>query len=110
MLLDEIFGTECEIVYVDDKGNELVDESAIRQFKLVGGQIAKRFRCLAGPKAGKLVKSPADCGVRKDPKKVRQGKRVMQQKGSIIQRKAAISKRKAPSKRVAKLNQQLSKK
>jgi len=118
MLLSDIFDNNnpddilegCEVVYLDSDGNELLDENAIRQFKMVGGKIEKRFRCLAGPKAGRLVSKPGDCGVRKDPKKIRAGRRVMQQKGAIIRRKGSITKKRAGTKRVAKMNQLLSKK
>lgn len=99
---------ECEVVYCDEDGNELLDEAAIRQFKKQGSSIVKKFRCLSGPKAGRLVSSPSSCGMRKDPAKVRQGRKVMRQKGAIIQRKTAISKNKAVSKQVANLNKRLS--
>ena len=100
--------TECEVVYTDLDGNELLDEAAIRQFKNVGGSVVKKFRCLSGPKAGKLVANPNACGVRKDPKLVRRGRAVMRQKGALIQRKSLISKKRAVSKQTARLNRRLS--
>lgn len=107
-LLQSDLVNECEVVYCDEDGNELLDEAAIRQFKRVGQKVVKKFRCLAGPKAGKLVANPSACGVRKDPKLVRRGRKVMRQKGAIIQRKGKIAKNKAQSKQVAKLNKRLS--
>ena len=108
ILYDESELIECEVVYCDKDGNELLDEAAIRQFKNVGGTVVKKFRCLSGPKAGKLVASPNSCGVRKDPKLVRRGRAVMRQKGALIKRKSLISKKRATSKQVAKLNKRLS--
>ena len=110
MKLFELFYPEntCEIVYEDIDGNELLDEAAIRQFKKQGQAIVKKFRCLSGPKAGKLVANPSACGVRKDPKKVRQGRKIMRQKGAIINRKGQMSKKKAVSGQVARLNKRLS--
>lgn len=110
MKLDELFAVDyndCEIVYVDSDGNEVVSESAIRQLKKVGNKLETRFRCMAGPKQGRLVASPGACGVRKDPKKVRQGRRIMQQKGAVIARKSRVSKNRAGSKLVAALNKRL---
>jgi len=106
-LLNESY-EECEVCYFDEDGNELLDEAAIRQFKKVGQNIVKKFRCLSGPKTGKLVSHPSSCGMRKDPKKVRRGRAVMRQKGAIIARKTGIAKKKAVSKQVARLNKRLS--
>jgi len=100
--------TECEVVYCDKDGNELLDEAAIRQFKKVGDSVVKKFRCLSGPKAGKLVATPNSCGVRKDPKLVRRGRAVMRRKSGLIQRKSLITKKRAQSKQVARLNKRLS--
>lgn len=103
LIEDDGFNT-CEIVYFDEDGNEILDESAIRQFKRVGQKLIKKFRCTSGPKNGKLVSSPQACGMRKDPAKVRRGRKVMRTKGNLIKRKSAIAKRKSKSKLVAKLN------
>lgn len=85
-----------------------ITEAAKRQFKRVGNQIVKRYRCLSGPKAGKLVSDPSKCAMRKDPKKVRQGRKVMRSKKGTIARKSQISKRKSISKMVTKMNKRLS--
>jgi hypothetical protein len=97
---------ECEEVWVDDDEN-IVEEGFKRQVRKVGDQLKKRFRCSAGPKAGKLVTSPADCGKRKDPKKVRQGRKVMRGKKGTIKRKTKLSKRKQISKIVTRMNKRL---
>lgn len=84
-----------------------ITEAAIRQFKRVGGEIKKRYRCLSGPKAGKLVATPNACATRKQPKKVRQGRKVMRAKKGVIKRKSAISKRKQISRMVTRMNRRL---
>ena len=99
---------ECEVVYFDEHGNELLDEAAVRQFKKVGEKLVKKFRCLSGPKAGKLVSNVNACGQRKDPKKVKNGRAIMRRKGAIIARKGMLAKKKAGSKRVAALNKRIS--
>ena len=110
MKLFELFQEDngCEVCYFDEDGNELLDEAAVRQFKKQGNKIVKKFRCLSGPKAGRLVSNPSGCGMRKDPKKVRQGRKTMRQKGAIINRKGQIAKKKAVSAQVTKLNKRLS--
>lgn len=84
-----------------------VDEAAIRQYKRVGQAIKKRYRCMSGPKAGKLVATPGACATRKDPRRVRHGRKVMRSKKGIIKRKTRVAKRKALSKIVAKMNKRL---
>ena len=97
---------ECQEVYVDENG-EVLSEAAVRQYKRLDQKIVKRYRCLAGPKKGKLVANPAGCATRKEPKKVRSGRKVMRAKKGLIQRKSRISKRKMMSKMVAKMNARL---
>lgn len=99
---------DCEIVYLDEAGNEILDEGAIRQYKQVGQKLIKKFRCTSGAKNGKLVSSPQACGQRKDPRRVRQGRKVMRTKGAVIKRKTKIAKRKSKSKLVARLNARIS--
>ena len=106
MLLDEVIN-ECEVVYTDEEGNTL-NEAALRQFKRFGSTIKRQYRCTSGPKEGKIVASPQSCGQRKDPRKVRHGKKVARTKKGIRVRKTAIAKRKSLSKMVTKMNQRLS--
>jgi hypothetical protein len=96
----------CEEVIVDDEDN-ILTEAAIRQYKRDGKKIIKKFRCLAGPKKGKLASSASDCTKRKDPKKVRQGRKIMRSKKGTIKRKSAITKRTSISKIVARMNWRL---
>jgi hypothetical protein len=106
MIIYEILFPCCESVYVDQDG-EVLSEAAIRQFKRVGHTIIKKYRCTAGTKKGKLVSDPSKCGQRKDPIRVRQGRKLMRSKKGIIARKSKISKRKAMSKMVTKMNDRL---
>jgi len=89
---------ECELeeVYVDGN-DEVLTEAAIRQWKKSGQKMVKKYRCLAGPKEGRLVSKPGDCATRKDPKKVRHGRKVMRSKKGVIKRKTKIAKRKSIS-------------
>lgn len=105
MILAELFG-HCEVVYVDEDDN-ILSEAAIRQWKRMGQNIVKKYRCLAGPKAGKLVAKPGGCATRKEPKKVRHGRKVMRSKKGIIARKSRIAKRTSFSKMVKKMNARL---
>lgn len=97
---------DCEECLCDEEEN-ILDEAAIRQFKRVGQEIRRRYRCMSGPKAGKLVATPGACATRKDPKKVRHGRRVMRSKKGVIARKTRVAKRKQLSKMVAKMNKRL---
>ena len=105
MKLNEIL-CEYEIVYVDED-NEILSEASVRQWKRVGKKIVKKYRCTAGMKQGKLVNAPGDCSQRKDPTKVRQGRKVMRSKKGMIQRKAKVTKRTSFSKMVTKMNKRL---
>lgn len=108
MLLDEIlYDVVCEEVYTDEDGN-ILTEAAMRQFKRFGTRIKRQYRCTAGPKKGKIVASPQSCATRKDPRKVRHGRRVARMKQGIRVRKTQIEKRKSISKMVTKMNQRLS--
>lgn len=105
---DVLFEYECELeeVWVDDN-NEVLTEAAIRQWKKSGQKMVKRYRCMAGPKKNRLVTKPGDCAQRKDPAKVRMGRKIMRSKKGVIQRKSKIAKRKSISKILAKLNARL---
>jgi len=115
MLLEEILNlqqnvdnSKCVIeeVWCDESG-EILSEASVRQFKRYGQRMVKKYRCLAGPKKGKLVAHAGDCATRKEPKKVRQGRKLMRSKKGIIARKSKISKRKSFSRLVTKVNQRL---
>ncbi len=103
-----LFEYECvyEEVYVDEN-DDILTEAAIRQWKKQGNKMVKKYRCVAGQKKGRLVSNPGDCGTRKDPKKVRQGRKTMRAKKGIIKRKTKIAKRKSISKILTKMNARL---
>ena len=101
-----VFRESCEIVYTDENG-EILSEAAIRQFKKVGTTIKRQYRCTSGPKKGKIVSSPQACGQRKDPKKIRHGKKVARLKKGVRVRKTTISKKKSISKMVTRMNKRL---
>lgn len=107
MLVEDILhGDLYEEVFVDSDDN-ILSEAAIRQFKRNGKEIVRKYRCTAGPKKGRLASSPSDCTKRKDPKKVRQGRKTMRSKKGTIKRKSMITKRTSISKIVAKMNARL---
>ena len=82
-------------------------EAAIRQFKRFGSVVKKQYRCLSGPKKGKIVASPQACAQRKDPKKIRHGRKVARMKKGVRVRKTIVSKRKQISKMVTRMNKKL---
>ncbi len=111
MKLHEVLPEDfCECMYEEvfvDEDDNILDEAAMRQWKRVGQEIKKRYRCLSGPKAGKLVASPQACATRKDPKRIRHGRKVMRSKKGTIARKTRVAKRKQLSRMVAKMNRRL---
>lgn len=108
MFLDEIF-YECEVVYADEDGN-ILSEAAVRQYKRFGSKIKKQFRCTSGPKKGKIVASSASCSKRKEPRRVRLGRKIARTKKGIRILKSKISKRKSMSKFVSRMNKRLRRK
>lgn len=86
---------------------EAVEEAVQRAFRRVGSEIKRQYRCTSGPKQGKMVASPAACFKRKDPKKVRHGKKVARSRKGIRLRKTDVAKRSAVSKLVTKMNKRL---
>jgi hypothetical protein len=87
--------------------NTILDEAATRAFKRFGREIRRYYRCVSGPKAGKLVSDPSECGKRKDPRRVRNGKKVARSRKGVRVRKSAIAKRTQVSKMVTKMNRRL---
>ena len=89
---------------LDQDGIGTIAEAVDRQFRRYGDKFLRQYRCTTGPKAGRLVTSPEKCGKRKDPKKVRQGKRSARVKKGIRVRKTLFTKRKTQSKRLTRMN------
>ena len=86
---------------------ELINEKVQRQFRRYGDTFKRQYRCTTGDKAGRMVTSPEKCGIRKDPKKVRQGKKASRVKKGQRIRKSLFTKRKTQSKRLSRLNKRL---
>ena len=82
----------------------VIAEGVDRQFRRYGDKFLRQYRCTSGDKAGRLVTSPDKCGRRKDPKRVRIGKRASRVKKGIRVRKSLFTKRKTQSKRLSRLN------
>lgn len=82
----------------------LEGKRATRQYKKIGNVFKKRFRCNSGPKAGTFVSKPKDCGIIKDPKRVRQGMFAARSKAGQRVRKAKFSKRMTLTKFIQRLN------
>ena len=85
-----------------------LEEAAVRQFKRFGNAIKRQYRCTSGPKKGKIVASPQACGTRKDPRKVRHGRKVARMKKGVRIRKTTIAKKKSVSRMVTRMNRRLS--
>lgn len=78
-----------------------------RQFKRYGNKFSRQYRCMSGPRKGRLVTSPQKCGMRKDPKQVRAGKKSSRVRKGERVRKTKLAKRRAPSRKVQWLNKRL---
>lgn len=100
MLLDELFVSEEEQI-LDD----IISESASMAWGKSGDKIVKKFRCMSGPRKGRLVNTPADCSKKLDFKKSKQLKRTIATKGKKMAKKAKRTKRTNPvSKQVQRRN------
>ena len=100
-ILDEI----AELTQGDEF--DKIFEAVQRQFRRYGDKFLRQYRCTTGQKAGRMVSSPEKCGIRKDPKKVRQGKKSSRMKKGQRVRKTLFTKRKTQSKRLSRLNQRM---
>jgi len=81
--------------------------SVTRQFKRYGNKLARQFRCMSGPRKGRLVKNPQKCGLKKDPKQVRAGKKASRYKKGQRVRHTKLAKRRAPTERLQQFNKRL---
>ena len=82
-------------------------ETVQRQFKRYGDKFLRQYRCTTGQKSGRMVTSPEKCGIRKDPKRVRLGKKAARSKKGQRVRKTLFTKRKTQSKRLSRLNKRM---
>ena len=106
-LLEIICEECCEEVFVDEEGN-ILTEAAVRQFKRVGNQVKRQYRCTSGPKKGRIVASPQVCAQRNDPKKKRHSKKVNRARKGVRVMKTRISKKHQASKLVRRMNRRIS--
>lgn len=83
------------------------DRKIARQFKRYGNKMERQYRCMSGPRKGRLVKNPQKCGVRKDPKQVRAGKKGSRMRKGQRIRKTKLAKRRPPSQTVQRWNKRL---
>lgn len=89
---------------LDTEDVETLDESVTRQLRRYGNQTKLQYRCQDGDKEGKLVSKPSGCGIRKNPNRVRAGKRSSRiRKGERV-RKSNMTKRKTLTKDLMRRN------
>ena len=92
------------------KISEIISQTVIYARTAKGGaggkaSIKQKWRCDAGPRAGRIVAKPADCGGAIDVKKRAQMKKTRAAKGGKMTRKAKKTKRINPaSKKIKRLN------
>lgn len=91
----------------DSEEISIIAEAVQRQFRRYGDKFLRQYRCITGPKAGRMVSSPEKCGIRKDPRRIRIGKRSARIKKGQRIRKTLFTKRKTQSKRLTRLNKVL---
>lgn len=91
----------------NDESVQVISEAVQRQFRRYGDNFKRQYRCTTGDKAGRLVTSPEKCGIRKDPRRVRLGKKAARVKKGQRIRKSLFTKRKSQSKRLSRLNKVL---
>lgn len=78
-----------------------------RQFKRYGNKLKRQYRCMSGPRKGRLVANPQTCGKRKDPRQVRAGKKSSRLRRGERVRKTKLTKRRPLSQRLQKFNKRL---
>lgn len=110
----ELIEDELEILDEEAKGSMTPDikrgkdsRKMTRQFKRYGSNYERQYRCMSGPRKGRLVKNPQKCGVRKDPKQVRAGKKASRVRKGQRVRKTKLAKRRPASQTVQRWNKRL---
>jgi hypothetical protein len=100
MILDELFKSDEEILL-----DNIIAESASMAWGKRGDQVVKKYRCLSGPRKGRLVNTPSDCAKKLDLQKSKRMKRNLAVQGKKMARKARRTKRVSPvSKQIQKRN------
>lgn len=85
----------------------LVEGQVVRQVRRYGDKLKNQYRCQGGDKDGRLVASPSECGIRKDPNRVRAGQRSARLKKGERVRKTKFTKRKTLSQILVRRNKML---
>lgn len=90
---------------IKDIFEDTISESAIRIWARNGNKIVQKYRCISGPKKGRIVSDPATCSRPVDPRKRQQMRQLRARKGRSMTRKAVKARKLNPlSRRVAQLN------
>lgn len=95
-MAEDIFGYDFDILEESPR--------VTRQMKRVGNNTKRQFRCMSGDKQGRLVSDSGKCGIKKDPKRVMQGKAAARHKKAQKARKSKRTKAKPFSRRLVKFN------
>ncbi len=83
---------------------EIITEAVTPIWGRKGGRTARRYRCTAGIRKGRIVGNPSTCTKPKNLKRSLSFKRTLAQKGSALRLKAGRTKRSTMSRRIKKLN------
>jgi len=83
---------------------EIITEAVTPIWGRKGGRVARRFRCTAGIRKGRIVGNPATCTKPKNIQKSLSFKRTLTKRGSQIRIKSARTKRSTISRKIKKLN------
>ena len=88
------------------KISEIVAESVVQIWsRTKAGKMVRKYRCLAGPRKGRIVGSPSVCTQPKKLGSVMAIKKAKARRGSTMKIKRSFTKRtSAPSIRVSRLN------
>lgn len=83
---------------------EIIKEAVTPIWGRKGGRMARRYRCTAGIRKGRIVGNPATCTKPKNIQKSISFRKTLARKGSQISIKAGRTKRSTASRRVKRLN------
>jgi hypothetical protein len=84
------------------------EEGIRRAFKRIANRIKQQFRCTSGRKAGKVVASPNTCATKKDPKRIKAGRKSARLKKSVRIEKTKRAFKKPQTKQLIKMNRRIS--
>ena len=102
MLIADILDLDVE-EYIEEE----LHEGVVRQVRRYGNKMRQQFRCQGGDKDGRLVSDRSQCGIRKNPKRVRAGQKSSRVKKGERVRKSNFTKRKTLSQILVRRNKML---